>query len=105
MRVSPLWRLPGRGRVGGRRVPHHSRRPMPRAINTTATIGPARLDLLDPLDQDSDKGAKRGNADERVKEGRDDVEREAERGGAAGAEKGGASRRRGGQDGEGDARR
>ena len=30
---------------------------MPRAINTTATIGPARLDLLDPPDQDGDKGA------------------------------------------------
>jgi hypothetical protein len=41
IRVSPLWRLPGRGRVGGRRVPHQSSRPMPSAIKTTAMIGPS----------------------------------------------------------------
>jgi hypothetical protein len=73
--VSPRWRLPGRGRVGGSLVPHQSSRPMPRAIKTTATMGPARLDLLDPLDQDGDEGPQRRDADERVEEGRDDVER------------------------------
>jgi len=36
---------------------------------------PGQLDLLDALDQDGDERAQRRDADEPIKEGRDDVER------------------------------
>src|SRR6267143_4851604 len=46
----------------------------------------SQLDLLDALDEDGDERAERGDADGCVKDRRDDVERQAERGGHRGGE-------------------
>src|ERR1700682_1791891 len=57
----------------------------------------SQLDLLDALDQDGDERTQRRDADGGVEDRRDDVERQAERGGRRGGEHGERdSRRRGG---------
>src|SRR2546421_2104761 len=97
--VSPRCRLPGRGLVGGRRVPHQSKRPTPRAITTTARMGPTTgsfqaSDLLDALHEDRDERPDRRDGDDRVEHRFDAIERQAEGGRGGGGEHGERDARR-----------